>query len=66
MALVKTMDMLAACERGKYAVGAFNLNSLDQAPFLIKRAEQLKAPLLLADGDGRPTEEYNRIYHREV
>lgn len=26
----------------------------------------VKAPLLLADGDGRPTEEYNRIYHREV
>ena len=49
MALVKTMDMLAECERGKYAVGAFNLNSLDQAPFLIKRAEQLKAPLLLVE-----------------
>ena len=49
MALVKTMDMLAACEQGKYAVGAFNLNSLDQAPFLIKRAEQLKAPLLLVE-----------------
>ena len=49
MALVKTTDMLAACERGKYAVGAFNLNSLDQAPFLIKRAEELKAPLLLVE-----------------
>ena len=49
MALVKTMDMLAECERGKYAVGAFNLNSLDQAPFLIRRAEQLKAPLILVE-----------------
>ena len=49
MALVKTMDMLAQCERGKYAVGAFNLNSLDQAQYLIKRAEQLKSPLLLVE-----------------
>ena len=29
MALVKTMDMLAACERGKYAVGAFNAENLE-------------------------------------
>ena len=49
MALVKTMDMLAQCERGKYAVGAFNLNSLDQAQFLIKRAEQLRSPILLVE-----------------
>ncbi len=49
MALVKTLDMLAQCERGKYAVGAFNLNSLDQAQFLIKRAEQLKSPILLVE-----------------
>ena len=49
MPLVKTMDMLAACDAGKYAVGAFNLNSLDQAQFLIKRAEQLKSPLLLVE-----------------
>ncbi len=49
MALVKTMDMLANCERGKYAVGAFNLNSLDQPQFLIKKAEQLRSPLLLVE-----------------
>lgn len=49
MALVKTMDMLAQCERGKYAVGAFNLNSLDQIPYLVKRAEQLRSPLLLVE-----------------
>ena len=49
MPLVKTMDMLAECARGKYAVGAFNINSLDQAPFLIKKAEELKAPILMVE-----------------
>ena len=49
MPLVRTKDILAACEHGKYAVGAFNLNSLDQAPFLIKKAEELQSPLLLVE-----------------
>ena len=49
MALTKTLDILAACEKGKYAVGAFNLNGLDQAQFLIKEAERLRSPLLLVE-----------------
>lgn len=47
MALVKTLDILEACRQGKYAVGAFNINSLDQPQYLIKRAEKLKSPILL-------------------
>ena len=35
MPLVKTTDMLAACRQGKYAVGAFNINGLDQPLSLI-------------------------------
>ena len=49
MPLVKTMDMLADCARGRYAVGAFNINALDQTPFLVKKAEELKSPILLVE-----------------
>lgn len=49
MPLVKTLDILAACSQGKYAVGAFNINGLDQPQYLIKRAEQLRSPLLIVE-----------------
>ena len=49
MPLVRTRDILEDCQRGKYAVGAFNINGLDQPPFLIRRAEQLKSPLIIVE-----------------
>ncbi len=49
MPLVKTMDILDSCARGGYAVGAFNLNGLDQPRFLIQEAERLKSPILLVE-----------------
>ncbi|MBQ1503002.1 MAG: class II fructose-bisphosphate aldolase, partial [Clostridia bacterium] len=45
MPLVKTTDMLATCLKGKYAVGAFNINGLDQPKALIEAAEKIKSPL---------------------
>ena len=47
MPLVKTLDILKDCEEMKYAVGAFNINGLDQPQALIKRAEQLRSPILM-------------------
>ncbi len=47
MAFVKTLDILKHCAAEKYIVGAFNLNGLDQPEALIKRAEELGAPLLI-------------------
>lgn len=47
MPIVKTMELLAAAEKGKYAVGAFNINSLDQPQALIARAAKLKAPIIM-------------------
>ena len=49
MALVKTTDMLAACLKGKYAVGAFNINGLDQPQALIAAAEKVKSPLIIVE-----------------
>lgn len=47
MPLLKTIDILKACKKRKYAVGAFNINGLDQPSRLIKRAEELGSPLLI-------------------
>ena len=49
MPLVKTTDMLAACRRGQYAVGAFNINGLDQPAALITKAEELGSPLIVVE-----------------
>ena len=49
MPLVKTTDMLAACLKGKYAVGAFNINGLDQPKALIEAAEKIKSPLIVVE-----------------
>ena len=49
MAFVKTLDILKHCAAEKYIVGAFNLNGLDQPEALIKRAEELGAPLLITE-----------------
>lgn len=47
MPIIKTLDILRACEAGKYAVGAFDINGLDQPQAIIKKAEELKSPILM-------------------
>ena len=49
MPLVKTTDLLADCKQNHYAVGAFNINGLDQPQALIRRAEELGAPLIVVE-----------------
>lgn len=49
MSLVKTTDMLADCKAKKYAVGAFNINGLDQPQALIRRAEELGSALIVVE-----------------
>lgn len=49
MAYVKTMDILKKCAQEKFAVGAFNLNGLDQIPAIVKRAEALGSPILVTE-----------------
>ena len=49
MPLVRTKDILAACRSGQYAVGAFNINGLDQPQALIKKAEELGSPLIVVE-----------------
>ena len=49
MPLVKTTDLLADCKQNHSAVGAFNINGLDQPQALIRRAEELGAPLIVVE-----------------
>lgn len=49
MPLVKTKSLLQACAEGKYAVGAFNVNGLDQPGFLVKHAERLCSPIMVVE-----------------
>lgn len=49
MPLCKTLDILKDCERGNYAVGAFNINGLDQPQYLIKQAEKLGSPVMIVE-----------------
>lgn len=49
MPLISTLDILAKCEDGKYAVGAFNINSLDQPQAIIKCAAKLRSPVLVVE-----------------
>ncbi len=49
MPLCKTLDILRDCERRGYAVGAFNINGLDQPQHLIKQAEKLGSPIIMVE-----------------
>lgn len=49
MPLSKTLDILQDCERRGYAVGAFNINGLDQPQHLIKQAEKLGSPIIMVE-----------------
>lgn len=45
--LVSSKDMLLCAERGKYAVGQFNLNNLEWIRAILLAAESLSAPVIL-------------------
>ena len=49
MPLCKTLEILQDCERRSYAVGAFNINGLDQPQHLIKQAEKLGSPIIMVE-----------------
>ena len=49
MPLCKTLDILQDCEKRNYAVGAFNINGLDQPQHLIKQAEKLGSPIIIVE-----------------
>lgn len=47
MSFVTTKEMLAAADKGAYAVGAFNVENMEMVMAVIKAAEEMRAPAIL-------------------
>jgi len=65
--MVTTKEMLRKAQRGKYAVGAFNIENAEMAAGVIKAAAQLRAPVILQTTSSTlrymPPEVYSGIVH---
>lgn len=47
MPYTKTLDILKYCRKNRFSVGAFNITGLGQPSVMIKKADELKSPLLI-------------------
>lgn len=52
MPLVPGLEILAAADRGRYAVGAFNINNMEIAQGVLKAASAGKAPVFISASEG--------------
>ncbi len=52
MPLVTGKEILQAADKGKYAVGAFNINNMEIAQAVLKAAAARKAPVFLSASEG--------------
>jgi len=50
--LVNMKEMLEKAKEGKYAVGQFNINNLEWTISVLKKAKELKAPVILGVSEG--------------
>ena len=49
MPLVTTNEMLKKAQAGHYAVGAFNVENMEMVMAVIKAAEEMNSPVIMAD-----------------
>lgn len=47
MPLVNSKEMLRLAQKGKYAVGAFNVENMEMVKAVLRAAEEMKAPVIL-------------------
>ncbi|GAG52977.1 unnamed protein product, partial [marine sediment metagenome] len=52
MPLVSSEEMLQAAMEGRFAVGAFNANNMEQAQGIVKAAMEERAPVILQASQG--------------
>lgn len=52
MALVSMKEMLLKAKKGKYAVGQFNINNLEWTYTILKKCQELQAPVILGVSEG--------------
>src|SRR3989339_1002626 len=50
--LVHIKKIITAAEKGKYAVGAFNVNNLEIVQAVVNAAEKMKAPVIVQVTEG--------------
>lgn len=50
--LAHTKDILQKAQRGNYAIGHFNINNLEMVQGIVKAAENLSSPVILATSEG--------------
>jgi tagatose 1,6-diphosphate aldolase GatY/KbaY len=48
MPYVTTREMLVMAQRGRYAIGAFNIENMEMAQAVVAAAEKMRAPVMLA------------------
>lgn len=65
MPLTHTRDLFAKAIKGKYAIGAFNVNNMELLQAIVEAAEEEKAPLILQISKG--AREYaNPVYLKKL
>ncbi len=47
MSLVTSLKMMEDADRGRYAIGAFNVENMEMVMAVVKAAEEMKAPVIL-------------------
>ena len=52
MTLVSMKEMLLKAKKGKYAVGQFNINNLEWTYTILKKCQELQAPVILGVSEG--------------
>src|SRR3977135_3348527 len=65
MPLTHTKDLFAKALKGKYALGAFNVNNMEFIQAIIEACEEEKAPVMLQISKGAP-QYANPVYLKKL
>jgi len=52
MSLVGTKEMLMEAQKGQYAIGAFNANSMEIIQAIVEASEEEKSPVIIQASQG--------------
>ncbi|HCR43114.1 MAG TPA: tagatose-bisphosphate aldolase, partial [Ruminococcaceae bacterium] len=66
MPLVTSKEMLCKAQKGKYAVGAFNVENMEMAQAVIAAAEDLNAPVIVQTTPGTLKYASPELYYANV
>ena len=64
--LVTNAYLLKKAYEGKYAIGAFNANNLEQIQGIVEAAEEEKSPVILQASQGARARSTGQLYHSKI